>query len=392
MRQAVNLVLDLTGMLIVIQIVLDFLRDRRELRIDRAEDSYFLLLLTDNLLLLGLSGMIQLLSGRTQPAARAGLLLCLFVHDTVPCFMLRRYYRFAVCRLEKTERLAPLRECVFWLFPLLGVLFLIINLAYPLFYSVSEQGQIVGGDYGWAFMLLAMANLACIDIAIMRIRPADNSRTTRHSRGVLLFLPVLTGLAILIRPLVYQLSIVWLTSALGMLHLHFDRQNEKILTDPLTMIGNRRACEGYMLRHLSRPPREDRQMFVCLIDVDQFKAINDQYGHDMGDHALRQTADILLQLSQPGDFVGRIGGDEFVVAGERGLLWDTDYARLQVNQAVERFNREGGMPYRLGLTCGFSCVRPGEEFSMDALLRQADLRMYSARGVTLQTVKAEENL
>ena len=177
-----------------------------------------------------------------------------------------------------------------------------------------------------------------------------------------------------------------------MLHLHFDRQNEKILTDPLTMIGNRRACEGYMLRHLSRLPREDRQMFVCLIDVDQFKAINDRFGHDMGDHALRQTADILLHLSQPGDFVGRIGGDEFVVAGERGLLWDTDYARLQVDQAVERFNREGGMPYRLRLTCGFSCARPGEEFSMDALLRQADLRMYSARGVTLQAVKAEENL
>lgn len=113
MKQAVNLVLNLAGMLIVIQIVLDFLRDRRELRIDRAEDSYFLLLLTDHLLLLGLNGMIQLLSGRAQPAARAGLLLCLFVHDTVPCFMLRRYYRFAVCRLEKTERLAPLRECVF---------------------------------------------------------------------------------------------------------------------------------------------------------------------------------------------------------------------------------------------------------------------------------------
>ena len=58
MRQAVNLVLNLTGMLIILQIILDFLRDRRELRIDRAEDSYFLLLLTDNLLLLGLNGMI----------------------------------------------------------------------------------------------------------------------------------------------------------------------------------------------------------------------------------------------------------------------------------------------------------------------------------------------
>lgn len=70
MKQAVNLVLNLAGMLIVIQIVLDFLRDRRELRIDRAEDSYFLLLLTDNLLLLGLNGMIQLLSGRAACRAR----------------------------------------------------------------------------------------------------------------------------------------------------------------------------------------------------------------------------------------------------------------------------------------------------------------------------------
>ena len=121
-----------------------------------------------------------------------------------------------------------------------------------------------------------------------------------------------------------------------MLHLHFDRQNEKILTDPLTMIGNRRACEGYMLRHLSRPPREDRQMFVCLIDVDQFKTINDQYGHDMGDHALRQTADILLQLSQPGDFVGRIGGDGVLGAGERGLLLGTHYSPPQGKPAAER--------------------------------------------------------
>ena len=70
MKQAVNLVLNLAGMLIVIQIVLDFLRDRRELRIDRTEDSYFLLLLTDHLLLLGLNGMIQLLSGRAACRAR----------------------------------------------------------------------------------------------------------------------------------------------------------------------------------------------------------------------------------------------------------------------------------------------------------------------------------
>lgn len=392
MRQAVNLVLDLTGMLIILQIIIDFLVNRRELMINRTEDRSFLALLLDNLLLLGVSAGMEVLSGRAQPAARAWLLICLFAHYTAPFFMLRRYYRFASCRLQKTERLATLRECVFWLFPALAILLLIINLAHPIFFYVSEQGEVIRCPYYWTFLLLAAANLLSVDIAIMRIRPADDSRSMRHSRGVLLFLPMLTCAAILLRPLVYQLSIVWLATAMGMLHLHFDRQNEKILTDPLTMIGNRRAYENFILWNFNRAPREDRQMFVCLIDVDQFKAINDQYGHDMGDHALRQTADILLQLSQPGDFVGRIGGDEFVVAGERGLLWDTDYARLQVNQAVERFNREGGMPYRLGLTCGFSCARPGEEFSMDALLRQADLRMYSARGVTLQTVKAEENL
>ena len=372
MKQAVNLVLNLAGMLIVIQIVLDFLRDRRELRIDRAEDSYFLLLLTDNLLLLGLNGMIQLLSGRAQPAARAGLLLCLFVHDTVPCFMLRRYYRFAVCRLEKTERLAPLRECVFWLFPLLGVLFLIINLAYPLFYSVSEQGQIVDGDYGWAFILLAMANLACIDIAIMRIRPADNSRTTRHSRGVLLFLPVLTGLAILIRPLVYQLSIVWLTSALGMLHLHFDRQNEKILTDPLTMIGNRRACEGYMLRHLSRPPREDRQMFVCLIDVDQFKSVNDSFGHLVGDEALKTVAEAMQNCLRQTDILIRYGGDEFLLLMPQSRPNGVESVIRRVQDAVQAARVPSHPELRLSVSIGGVCnVQPLTE-----AIRQADARMY----------------
>ena len=389
MRQAVNLVLDLTGMIIILQIIIDYYVNRRELMLDRTEDSSFLMLLLDNLLLLGLSAGIDLLSGRAQPAARAGLMLCLFLHYTAPFFMLRRYYRFASCRLQKTERLAPLRECVFWLYPALAIVLLIVNLACPIVYSVTAQGEVVRGQYYWVFLLMAAANLLSVDIVIMHIHPADDSRSMRHSRATLLFLPLLTCAAILLRPLVYQLSIAWLATAMGMLHLHFDRQNEKILTDPLTLIGNRRAYENYVLWNFARTPREDRQMFVCLIDVDHFKAINDQYGHDMGDNALRQTADILMHLSQPGDFVGRIGGDEFVVAGERGLLWDTDYARLQVAQAVERFNREGGAPYRLGLTCGFSCVRPGETASVDELLRKADQHMYSARGIQLHKEKQE---
>ena len=389
MRQAVNLVLDLTGMVIILLIIVDYYVNRRELMLDRAEDSSFLFLLLDNLLLLGLSAGIDLLSGHAQPAARAGLTACLFAHYTAPFFMLRRYYRFASCRLQKTERLAPLRECVFWLFPALAIVLLFVNMAYPIFYRVTAQGKVVRCSYYWALLLIAAANLFSIDVVIMHILPAENSRAMRHSRSMLLFLPMLTCAAILLRPLVYQLSIVWLTTAMGMLAMHFSRQNEKILTDPLTMIGNRRAYESYVLWKFSRTPREDRQWFICVIDVDHFKAINDQYGHDTGDSALRQTADILMRLCQPGDFVGRIGGDEFVVAGERGLLWDTDYGRLQVAQAVERFNRESSAPYHLGLTCGFSCVRPGETVSVEELMRKADQHMYSARGIQLHKEKQE---
>lgn len=88
---------------------------------------------------------------------------------------------------------------------------------------------------------------------------------------------------------------------------------EQATTDPLTGLSNRRHISSIgqtMLRQL----RRDEHLFVLVIDLDNFKQLNDSHGHHMGDHALALVAEQLGALTRRGDLIGRLGGDEFVVA------------------------------------------------------------------------------
>jgi diguanylate cyclase (GGDEF)-like protein len=151
------------------------------------------------------------------------------------------------------------------------------------------------------------------------------------------------------------------------------RQNAELLleltdmasTDSLTGLPNRRAWETSMTQALLR---EDRFVLVML-DFDHFKDFNDANGHPAGDRLLKETAAAWREELRVGDFLARIGGEEFA------LLLPACTATEDALTVVERLRRR--VPYRQTCSAGIVIHEPGE--SVDALMTRVDQALYAAK-------------
>jgi GGDEF domain-containing protein len=121
-----------------------------------------------------------------------------------------------------------------------------------------------------------------------------------------------------------------------------DRLAVDIALDPLTGLGNRRAFEGWLAREVVEPT----PAAMLLIDLDNFKAVNDRYGHSTGDEVLRRVGRILLRHVRAGDLALRLGGDEFAVIMESATEPDLDLDVLADTAAARAWelHRRSGRP------------------------------------------------
>lgn len=148
------------------------------------------------------------------------------------------------------------------------------------------------------------------------------------------------------------------------------------LSDPLTGIGNRRAMDHELKRMLAQSARSGQRVQVGFIDLDGFKAINDQHGHDTGDRFLIKMAERLGQCVRSSDIVARVGGDEFVVLAP-GNEPDELEKRL-FEQTIFRFEIDDGSIDYSGASVGVVCSDENE-IDPAALLERADAKMYSVK-------------
>lgn len=150
--------------------------------------------------------------------------------------------------------------------------------------------------------------------------------------------------------------------------------------DPLTGLYNRAGLNVHLEKAVARSQRSRTLLSVIMMDIDDFKHINDTHGHNAGDQMLKAFAGNLTASLRQTDFVARLGGDEFVLVLE-------DFTRGEDQIAVlERLSRIGNQPCRLAdgveiPICGSMGVTglPGDEASPDVLLRHADEALYLAK-------------
>ena len=154
-------------------------------------------------------------------------------------------------------------------------------------------------------------------------------------------------------------------------------------TDALTGLPNRLALEEYLPRAIARARRRGTSLAIGVIDLDDFKPVNDRLGHDAGDELLRNLARGLRDWLRESDFIARLGGDEFVV-----ILEDLDAAHTlpQLSAALGHLHRvvespfplSGGKSASVGMTMGLALF-PTDGTEAELLLRQADAAMYQAK-------------
>jgi diguanylate cyclase (GGDEF)-like protein len=154
-----------------------------------------------------------------------------------------------------------------------------------------------------------------------------------------------------------------------------DRLHSLAHSDPLTGLLNRRGFDDALSIALARATPE-RILALYMLDLDGFKAVNDQYGHDVGDELLRVVAQRLRACMRAGDAVARVGGDEFVVMAE-GLTTEAQSRELG-DKILDAFRT----PFKLDQqTCSVSAtigyaLAPADADVAGALLKAADGAMY----------------
>ena len=172
-------------------------------------------------------------------------------------------------------------------------------------------------------------------------------------------------------------------TSIALLEIRKTRQMQARLTDvretdPLTGLPHRAVVRSRLETALERARALGESLAVLHLDIDNFKDVNDSYGHVAGDALLQAAARRLQALSGAPSFAGRLAGDEFVIVFDRTTAADAAPICERIQQAVRAFDwaRLGTMS-GIGISIGLAQSRPGD--TPDALIERADVAMYDAK-------------
>ncbi|TJY59409.1 sensor domain-containing diguanylate cyclase [Sinimarinibacterium sp. CAU 1509] len=154
-------------------------------------------------------------------------------------------------------------------------------------------------------------------------------------------------------------------------------------TDPLTGVPNRRGLDEVLALEWRRCRRHGEALTLMMIDIDQFKAYNDAYGHIQGDSCLRQVADALQATAQrAGEFVARVGGEEFVMVlpgmNHDGAVAQAERMRADI-EALAIPNSGSTVSAVVTISLGVATRVPESTLTLEALMEAADSALYRAK-------------
>lgn len=169
-----------------------------------------------------------------------------------------------------------------------------------------------------------------------------------------------------------EVPAIYTLMSLLILYAYLLIEREDALRDTLTNLATR----GQFEQHLRLLIRGKQIFTIMMLDMNDFKQINDQFGHDEGDQALIIVADLLQRVTKRSDYICRYGGDEFMALIKAESEAVGDQVKERLVQAVADFNAKGVKPYTISMSFGILYVDGRDTYEEIHILAEVDRRMY----------------
>lgn len=262
---------------------------------------------------------------------------------------------------------SDIRRNIYRTIGLISIVLLVINIFYPLVFSVSD------GRYqrGFAYItFLIFAAFYILDSLYLYVKRVKKISSLKLFPVHIFLIPVILG--VVIQAFFVEIAITWTSIAISVAGIMTALKNEIIFIDCLTGLYNREYLE---FLHKRACNKKDCWVSGIMIDLNGFKQINDNYGHAEGDLALCIVADLLLKSFSEYGVVTRYAGDEFVI-----MLNTTDDQLIQkiIKSAKKNFvteNEKNDKLYQLSASMGYAITNLSNE-TIDDFMNRIDEQMY----------------
>ncbi len=355
---------------IIIALILYFSLKAQMYRSEHVNKFFFVVLWT-NVAILSIESVVLLLSGTPGEFVHTFMIIALLIYyllSPVLAFLCVLYLEFDIYKNEYSFR----KRYIYFIFVIVvSMIFTFLSVRGNYVFELTSDNVYKTGTMNIYYVLfLFISVIVGLILSVKQLKYMQKKDIT----PLLLFI-VTPVIAIVFLVVYRQASLIWNSITISLLISYIFVQLRIANTDYLTGLFNRREFE-YQLARIKSDSNKNEKVFGMIIDLDDFKLINDLYGHSEGDLALREIGTILQASVRKQDFVSRIGGDEFaIILSAKNLdVIESIVERIKIN--LQKFNQENDCKYNLNLSYGYDFYDEEKFSTVIDFFNHIDMKMY----------------
>lgn len=253
----------------------------------------------------------------------------------------------------------------------INVVCLVLTQFYGWYYYIDKFNIYHRGPY----FLIPTATTVMVLIASYILILKNYKKITDKNIQLLFYITIPPFICIFLQTIFYGVSIILNSLVISLIIISLVFQNRNMYTDYLTGVNNRNKLEVYLKKKI-KASKSKKTFSAIMLDLNNFKTINDTFGHDMGDAALQESANLLKSCIRSNDFISRFGGDEFYIVLDISDKKDLEEIISRINKCINIYNETSGQPYKLSFSMGYAIYDARSNMNKEEFQRHIDLLMY----------------